>query len=324
MHRDLLAQARPLSYPICSDLRFIHNLQRVRSIMAIFALIAVTVTAAAAADVTCGDKSCKKEDVELQDRVNLLQVMPEGVHTSLSARDMARAKQLVPGPQFLAAHGESNGLLNKHLLRITKGNAKPCEDFASQDLDYVLAAIDEKSHPELQEIYESNRHPNNEHWKDSRGTEAATLHEDKLAEHPELHAMVKSEKKCYDAAMRFTHSISDADKKGLLASHKIPLLPERGAHETEALLQRTLGDWAAGERVFNANCAACHAGGQNVVFPDKTLSSRGLAANGMSGQGDIVKQVTNGKTAMPAFGGRLSDDDIADVAEYVVQQSQTW
>lgn len=31
----------------------------------------------------------------------------------------------------------------------------------------------------------------------------------------------------------------------------------------------------------------------------------------------IVYQVTNGKNAMPAFGGRLSDEEIADVAAYV-------
>jgi len=28
----------------------------------------------------------------------------------------------------------------------------------------------------------------------------------------------------------------------------------------------------------------------------------------------VMKQVTNGKNAMPAFGGRLSDSDIANVA----------
>ena len=32
----------------------------------------------------------------------------------------------------------------------------------------------------------------------------------------------------------------------------------------------------------------------------------------------VVKQVTNGKNAMPAFGGRLSYDDIASVASYVI------
>ena len=32
-------------------------------------------------------------------------------------------------------------------------------------------------------------------------------------------------------------------------------------------------------------------------------------------------QVTNGKNAMPAFGGRLDDDDIANVAAYVIKTS---
>jgi len=35
----------------------------------------------------------------------------------------------------------------------------------------------------------------------------------------------------------------------------------------------------------------------------------------------ITYQVTNGKNAMPAFGGRLSDSDIEDVANYVLSQS---
>jgi cytochrome c6 len=35
----------------------------------------------------------------------------------------------------------------------------------------------------------------------------------------------------------------------------------------------------------------------------------------------VVTQVTNGKGAMPAFGGRLTDDDIANVATYVITKS---
>jgi len=35
-----------------------------------------------------------------------------------------------------------------------------------------------------------------------------------------------------------------------------------------------------------------------------------------------VTQVTNGKNAMPAFGGRLSDDDIQNVAAYVIDQAE--
>ena len=77
-----------------------------------------------------------------------------------------------------------------------------------------------------------------------------------------------------------------------------------------------------GERIFTANCAACHAGGNNVIMPEKTLKKDALEANGMNAVSAITYQVTNGKNAMPAFGGRLSDSDIEDVANYVLSQSE--
>ena len=83
------------------------------------------------------------------------------------------------------------------------------------------------------------------------------------------------------------------------------------------------GDAAAGAGVFSGNCAACHAGGQNVIMPDKTLEKAALEeylAGGFNEEA-VIKQVTNGKNAMPAFGGRLSDDDIANVASYVIKTS---
>ena len=82
-------------------------------------------------------------------------------------------------------------------------------------------------------------------------------------------------------------------------------------------------DVDAGEQIFNANCAACHAGGQNVIMPDKTLEKEALEqylAGGRTSKA-IVTQVANGKNAMPAFGGRLSDEDIEDVAAYVLAES---
>jgi cytochrome c6 len=36
----------------------------------------------------------------------------------------------------------------------------------------------------------------------------------------------------------------------------------------------------------------------------------------------ITTQVNNGKNAMPAFKGRLTDEDIADVAAYVLSQAE--
>lgn len=76
-----------------------------------------------------------------------------------------------------------------------------------------------------------------------------------------------------------------------------------------------------GERVFTANCSACHAGGNNVIMPEKTLRKEALADNNMNSIGAITYQVTNGKNAMPAFGGRLDDKEIEDVANFVLSQS---
>nr|QUE27999.1 PetJ [Sahlingia subintegra] len=77
-----------------------------------------------------------------------------------------------------------------------------------------------------------------------------------------------------------------------------------------------------GGQVFSANCSACHAGGNNVIMPEKTLKKDALEANEMNSVSAITYQVTNGKNAMPAFGGRLQEVDIEDVANYVLSQSE--
>mmetsp|Transcript_14323 Transcript_14323/g.20845 ORF Transcript_14323/g.20845 Transcript_14323/m.20845 type:complete len:134 (+) Transcript_14323:239-640(+) len=84
------------------------------------------------------------------------------------------------------------------------------------------------------------------------------------------------------------------------------------------------GDGDAGEKIFNANCAACHAGGQNSVVPDHTLEKAAIEKylTGGFAEKSVAYQVTNGKNAMPAFGGRLSDEDIANVATYVISTSE--
>lgn len=81
-------------------------------------------------------------------------------------------------------------------------------------------------------------------------------------------------------------------------------------------------DLQAGEQVFSANCAACHAGGQNAIMPEKTLKKEILEQNGMKSVEAITTQVKNGKGAMPAFGGRLGDDDIDNVANYVITKAE--
>ncbi|MCY7366901.1 MAG: c-type cytochrome [Chamaesiphon sp.] len=81
-------------------------------------------------------------------------------------------------------------------------------------------------------------------------------------------------------------------------------------------------DAAAGAKIFSANCAACHAGGNNVIMANKNLKKEALAEYGMNSIAAITTQVTNGKNAMPAFGGRLSAAQIEDVATYVLAQAE--
>lgn len=76
-----------------------------------------------------------------------------------------------------------------------------------------------------------------------------------------------------------------------------------------------------GAKVFSANCAACHIGGGNLVNAAKTLKKTDLDQYQMASIDAIKTQVTNGKNAMPAFGGRLSADQIEDVANYVLDQA---
>jgi outer membrane protein assembly factor BamB len=70
---------------------------------------------------------------------------------------------------------------------------------------------------------------------------------------------------------------------------------------------------AAGKAIFTQNCGSCHtlgaAGTSGTVGPDLDQLKPSFAT--------VQKQVTNGGAVMPAFGGRLSETQIAAVATYV-------
>lgn len=82
------------------------------------------------------------------------------------------------------------------------------------------------------------------------------------------------------------------------------------------------GDATNGGKVFGANCAACHMGGNNVINAAKTLKQDALKQYDMYSMDAIKTQVINGKNAMPAFGGKLTEAQIEDVATYVLSQAE--
>lgn len=76
------------------------------------------------------------------------------------------------------------------------------------------------------------------------------------------------------------------------------------------------GDPAAGKTVFAENCATCHGedGHGGAGGPD--LREMPLAQT----EEGAVQQVTNGGGGMPPFGEQLSEEEITDVAAFVVHE----
>ena len=74
------------------------------------------------------------------------------------------------------------------------------------------------------------------------------------------------------------------------------------------------GDAAAGKEIFVANCGSCH-----TLEEAGTNGNIGPVLDDVSVDFDgVVQQVTNGGGGMPAFQGTLSEQQIQDVAAFVV------
>ncbi|MFN7787306.1 MAG: cytochrome c6 PetJ [Pseudanabaena sp.] len=86
--------------------------------------------------------------------------------------------------------------------------------------------------------------------------------------------------------------------------------------------QPAFAEVSQGAKIFNNNCAQCHAGGRNNVVAAKTLKADALEKYGKKSVEAISLQVTKGKGAMPAFGKKLSPEEINLVANYVLEQAQ--
>ena len=74
-------------------------------------------------------------------------------------------------------------------------------------------------------------------------------------------------------------------------------------------------------QLFETNCVVCHQNGENSIIPEKNFEKKNLEANGMNSILAIRYQIRNGKNGMPAFGDRLKESDISQIANYILLES---
>lgn len=80
----------------------------------------------------------------------------------------------------------------------------------------------------------------------------------------------------------------------------------------------TAGDAAAGEKVWtDAGCGTCH----TMAAADATGTTGPDLDDLQPDLDQVVSQVTDGGGSMPAFGEQLSEQQINDVAAYVVDST---
>ena len=75
--------------------------------------------------------------------------------------------------------------------------------------------------------------------------------------------------------------------------------------------------------LFEANCAACHANGGNLIRRGKNLKQKALSRYGYDSAEAIESLVTQGKGAMPAYADRLSKEEVEAIAQYVLTQAES-
>ncbi len=74
-----------------------------------------------------------------------------------------------------------------------------------------------------------------------------------------------------------------------------------------------------GKILFVSNCDVCHRNGTNLILSEKDLSKENLEFNGMNSKESITYQIINGKNGMPAFGGRIQENDIEEIANFLLE-----
>jgi cytochrome c6 len=87
-------------------------------------------------------------------------------------------------------------------------------------------------------------------------------------------------------------------------------------------LSASAADTANGEQIFSVQCAGCHINGSNIIRRGKNLRKQALKKYDMDSIEAVTSIVTNGKNNMSAYKERLTEQQIQDVAAYVLEQAE--
>ena len=77
-----------------------------------------------------------------------------------------------------------------------------------------------------------------------------------------------------------------------------------------------------GDILFQQYCNQCHQNGTTILFPEKSLKKENLERNGINSIEAISYQLKNGKNGMPAFGGKLKEEEIKKIASYIIEKGK--
>jgi mono/diheme cytochrome c family protein len=91
---------------------------------------------------------------------------------------------------------------------------------------------------------------------------------------------------------------------------------EQQENPAEGEAEGGAGNAAAGTVIFSENCSTCHGATGHGGNGGPDLTTMPLAQT----EAGAIQQVTNGGGGMPAFSGTLSEEEIENVAAYVVQE----
>jgi len=81
------------------------------------------------------------------------------------------------------------------------------------------------------------------------------------------------------------------------------------------------GEKIDGAKEFKEHCAACHAGGGNIINAKKTLHKKDREANGIKTAKDIIKSMRSPGPGMTKFDKKaISDKEAKAIADYIIKE----